>query len=225
MIAGGVEVLLEYTICGFNALRLAADDRCRPFDEMRRGVVLSEGSVCFCLERLDSAQRRGAPIHGVILGSGISCDADHVTAPNPEGVAAAIAEALETSGLVPASVGGVIAHGTGTPVNDVSELRALRVAFGDVELPPVTSIKAVMGHSQAAAGSFSLLAALLALKTGQLPATAGLRSLDPALSGIEVVQQAGGVLRNNAVLVNAFGFGGNNCALVVSDRAPATGVG
>jgi 3-oxoacyl-[acyl-carrier-protein] synthase II len=225
MIAGGIEVLLEYTICGFNALRLATGDRCRPFDQMRKGVVLSEGAVCFCLERLDVAQARGAPIRGVILGSGVSCDADHVTAPDPEGVAVAILEALERSGLGPESVGGVIAHGTGTPVNDVSEIRALRAAFGEVELPPITSIKAVMGHSQAAAGSFSLLAALLALRTGRLPATAGLRTLDPALSDIDVVQAAGPALRKNAVLVNAFGFGGNNCAMVVADQALSSGTG
>lgn len=217
MIAGGVDVLLEYTICGFNGLRLASDNGCRPFDAGRKGVLLSEGSVCFCLEPLAAARKRGATIHAVITGYGISCDAEHVTAPNPEGVARAITQALAASGLSAQRIGAVFTHGTGTQANDLAEVAALRTAFGDVALPPLTSIKSVLGHSQAAAGAFSLLAAVLALGHATVPPTAGLGQIDPALLEVDVVHHEGRAIVARDLLVNAFGFGGNNCVLTVTD--------
>lgn len=220
MIAGGVDVLLEYTICGFNGLRLASDERCRPFAIGRKGVVLSEGAVCFCLEPLDTARARGAAIRAVIDGYGIGCDADHVTAPNAVGVVRTIRQAIETSGVTRESIGGVFAHGTGTPANDAAEVAALRAMFGDVGLPPVTAIKSVMGHPQAAAGAFSLLAAILALEHRQLPPTAGLAEVDPELNGVDVVYGTAQPLAARRVMANAFGFGGNNCVMVVSAPGP-----
>ena len=216
MIAGGLDVLLEYTICGFNALRVASHDRCRPFSAERQGVVLSEGAACFCLERLDAAVARGATVKAIIAGYGISCDADHLTAPNVAGVARAITQALQTSGLATGAVGGIFAHGTGTPSNDSNEVAALRAAFGRDDLPPITAIKSVVGHSQAAAGAFSLLAAILALEKSSLPPTAGVEPLDPQLSGLDVVNNGGRPLAERHLMVNAFGFGGNNCVLIVS---------
>lgn len=219
MIAGGVDVLLEYTICGFNGLRLASDNGCRPFDAGRKGVLLSEGSVCFCLEPLAAARKRGATIHAVVTGYGISCDAEHVTAPNPEGVARAITQALGASGLSARQIGAVFTHGTGTQANDLAEVSALRAAFGDVALPPLTSIKSVLGHSQAAAGAFSLLAAVLALAHGKVPPTAGQGLVDPALGEVDVVHHEGRAIAARDLLVNAFGFGGNNCVLTVTDES------
>jgi 3-oxoacyl-[acyl-carrier-protein] synthase II len=223
MVAGGVDVLLEYTICGFNALRLATDDRCRPFSAGRKGVVLSEGGACFCLEPLHSALRRGANVRAVVVGYGMSCDAEHVTAPSAAGVARTINQALEMSGLTPDRVGGIFAHGTGTPANDASEVAALRTAFGDTDLPPITAIKSVMGHPQAAAGAFSLLAAVLALDKSQLPVTAGLDELDPALNGLDVVHGSCKQFAKRNLMVNAFGFGGNNCVMIVSHAADVLG--
>lgn len=223
MIAGGVDVLLEYTICGFNALRLASDERCRPFNAERKGVVLSEGAACFCLEPLEAARARGAPVRALVRGYGISCDADHVTAPNPAGVARAIRQALDTSALGADTLGGVFAHGTGTVANDAAEVAALRAAFDTAAVPPVTSIKSVLGHPQAAAGAFSLLAAILALDHACLPATAGLDRVDPELNGLDVVSDAGTPLARGNVMVNAFGFGGNNCVMIVSDARALAG--
>lgn len=223
MVAGGLDVLLEYTICGFNALRLASGDRCRPFAVGRRGVVLSEGIACFCLEPLDAALRRKAPIRAVITGYGISCDADHVTAPNPAGVARAMAAALEMSGAAPDSIGGVFAHATGTQANDVAEVAALRAALGTHELPPLTAVKSVMGHPQAGAGAMSLLAAVLALEKSRLPPTAGSDEIDPALEGVDVVTDVDRPLLKRNLMVNAFGFGGNNCVMIVADPAGVVG--
>jgi 3-oxoacyl-[acyl-carrier-protein] synthase II len=222
MVAGGLDVLLEYTICGFNGLRLATSEQCRPFDAARKGVVLSEGAVSFCLEPLEAAQARGAPVLAVIRGRGISCDAEHVTAPDPGGVSRAMKEALRESGVARQDIGAVFTHSTGTSVNDATEIQALRAAFGDAPLPPVTGIKAVMGHPQAAAGAFSLLAAVMALQTRHLPPTAWLAAADPAFGEITVSSGAGLALRTDHVLVEAFGFGGNNCVLVLSGP-PAAG--
>ena len=223
MVAGGVDVLLEYTVCGFSGLRLTTDDRCRPFSSERKGVLLSEGAVFFFLEPLASAMQRKATIHGLISGYGISCDADHVTAPNPDGVARAMTQALETSGIARDAIGAIFAHGTGSQANDAAEVNALRSVFKNTSIPPITAIKSVMGHPQAAAGAFSLLAALLALQEKRLPATAGLMRPDPALGAVDVVASESRPLAAQHVMVNAFGFGGNNCVMILSDPAVVSG--
>ncbi|MTJ79629.1 MAG: beta-ketoacyl synthase [Telmatospirillum sp.] len=228
MVAGGLDVLLEYTLLGFNSLRLVSDDRCRPFGAGRRGVVLSEGAAAVCLEPLERALARGARIRAVISGFGLGCDAGHVTAPAVEGLVRAMAGALEDAGIGPSDIVGILAHGTGTPTNDINEVEALKRLFAEVLLPPVTSIKAVLGHPQAAAGAFSLLAAVAALDGDGLPPVAGQDwSIDPALGGLDVVTATSRPLprpdgrRRRHLLVDAFGFGGNNCVMVVSD--PPTG--
>ncbi|AJK46541.1 beta-ketoacyl synthase N-terminal-like domain-containing protein [Burkholderia plantarii] len=226
MVAGGVDVLLEYTVCGFNGLRVATKEPCRPFDASRQGVVLSEGVACVCLERLDAALARRATIHAVVTARAAGCDAAHATAPDIEGVARTLIAALAapgTPGARPARPAGVFAHGTGTPTNDIAEITALRAAFaaafGSDALPPVTSIKSTLGHPQAAAGAFSLVAACLALRHRRLPPTANLQTRDAALGDTPIVDGAGWPLDGASVLVDAFGFGGNNCVMVLADPA------
>ncbi|MFL6654809.1 MAG: beta-ketoacyl synthase, partial [Sulfurifustis sp.] len=111
---------------------------------------------------------------------------------------------------------GVFAHGTGTLANDASEVAALRAVFGDVAVPPITAIKSLLGHPQAAAGAFSLLAAILALQHRQLPPTAGVVEIDRDLNGVDVVREAAQPLAARTLMANAFGFGGNNCVMIVS---------
>lgn len=223
MIAGGLDVLLEYTICGFNSLRVATREACRPFSADRKGVVLSEGGACFCLEPLAQARRRAAPISGVVLGYGISCDAGHSTAPNLSGISRAMQDALTMSGVAPERIGGIIAHGTGTPTNDSVEVEALRTVFGQVPLPPLLSIKAAIGHSQAGAGASALLAALLSLEHGVMPGTAGVNEADPLLGTIDITSQTRPI-EQRCLMINAFGFGGNNCVLIVGDESFASRV-
>ena len=218
MIAGGMDILLEYTICGFNSLRLATREPCRPFSQDRKGVVLSEAGACFVLEPLASARARHAPLHAVILGYGISCDAGHPTAPGAEGIARAMQDALTMSRVVPGQIGGIVAHGTGTPVNDGVEVEALRLVFGTTPLPPMMSLKGAIGHSQAGAGASALLAVVLSLKYGVLPGTAGLQGIDPLLGSIRVASDVRPI-EQRCLMVNAFGFGGNNCVLIVADES------
>lgn len=221
MIAGGLDVLLEYTICGFNSLRLATRETCRPFSADRKGVVLSEGGACFSLEPLAQARAREAPIRAVILGYGISCDAGHPTAPNVSGISRAMQDALTMSKVAPDRIGGIVAHGTGTPTNDSVEVEALRLAFGTQRLPPLTSLKGAIGHSQAGAGASALLAAVLGLENGMMPGTAGVDESDPLLGSIDVTSRARPI-EQRCLMINAFGFGGNNCVLVVADESFAS---
>lgn len=223
MIAGGLDILLEYTICGFNGLRLTTEEGCRPFAAGRRGAVLSEGVACLCMEPLEAALARGASVKAVVTGYGISCDAGHTTAPDPEGIARAIREALERSGTEPEEIGGVFAHATGTQANDSAEVAAMRIAFGCEELPPITAVKAVIGHAQAGAGALTLLAAIKALEHAELPPTAGLSEVDPALNGADVVVGKPRPIKKKKLMINAFGFGGNNGVMIVSDLESVLG--
>ncbi|WP_321335217.1 beta-ketoacyl synthase N-terminal-like domain-containing protein [Breoghania sp.] len=217
MIAGGVDVLLEYTICGFNSLRVASRDRCRPFSEERKGVILSEGGACFCLETVDRAEARKADIQAVILGYGTSCDGGSPTAPDVEGIARAIKAALGSANLQPDDIAAIIAHGTGTPTNDKVEVEALRRVFATTELPPITSVKGAIGHAQGGAGALALFTALSSLKHGKLPGVANLETVDPALAPITVSRETLD-LSSGCLMVNAFGFGGNNCVMIVASH-------
>jgi 3-oxoacyl-(acyl-carrier-protein) synthase len=105
----------------------------------------------------------------------------------------------------------------------MAEVTALRAAFGTQALPPITAVKSVMGHPQAGAGSMSLLAAVLSLENSMLPPTAGLNEIDPALEGVDIVKDDGRSLSKRNLMVNAFGFGGNNCVMIVTDLAGLSG--
>jgi 3-oxoacyl-[acyl-carrier-protein] synthase II len=124
------------------------------------------------------------------------------------------------AGISPGQIGGIVAHGTGTPTNDGVEIDALRLAFGTVPLPPLTSLKAAIGHSQAGAGATALAAAIMMLNKGIMPGTASLHEVDPALGDVDVVSSPRAIAQP-CLLINAFGFGGNNCVFVVADQALA----
>ena len=126
------------------------------------------------------------------------------------------------SGLERDAIGGIFGHATGTQTNDAAEVAALRAAFGTHDLPPITAVKSVMGHPQAGAGAMPLLGAVLALEKSELPATAGVDEIDPALDGVDIVTGGGRKLVKKNLMVNAFGFGGNNCVMTVSDLAGAS---
>lgn len=219
MFAGGVDVLLDYTLSGFHGLRLSGTAACRPFDRLRQSVVLSEGAAVLRLEPLRSARARGAGVLGVIKGFGMGCDAGHATAPDATGIARTIRAALDDAQMDPAAVACVFAHGTGTPANDAAEAAALAQVFGAQRIPPVAAVKSVLGHSQAAAGTFSLLSALLALRRGVLPPVANTSEVDPAMGNL--VLAAPDTPSGAVALVNAFGFGGTNGVMVIGSHTEA----
>ena len=157
-------------------------DACRPFDRRRDGLVIGEGAALFVVEAEERARARGAPALAGVLGWGSTQDAYRPSAPRPDGAAArrAMERALSRARLLPAAVDYVNAHGTGTPLNDPAEVRAIRGALGaHAERVPVSSIKGAVGHLMAASGAIELGACLLALREGILPGTAHHRERDP----------------------------------------------
>ncbi len=218
-IAGGAEACITaLPIAGFAQMRAMStrnDDpehASRPFDRDRDGFILGEGAGIMILEREDHAKARGAKIYGVLAGIGMSNDAYHITAgePNGEGGARAIEKALRSAGLSKSDVGHVNAHATSTPVGDLAESKTIRRAIGDHAV--VTATKSMTGHTLGAAGAVEGIATVLAIRDGVVPGTRNIENLDPEI-GLDVATENRQVTLTAAVN-DAFGFGGHNVALV-----------
>lgn len=215
-LCGGADAIARKTFTVFYRLGLIAPDRCRPFDSARRGTLTAEGAGVLLLETLDSARRRGARSYAEVLGYGLNCDAALPTAPTRDSVAGCMRLALDDAGLKPGEVDLIVAHGTGTPANDVTEAGAIRDVYGD-HPPPVTALKSMLGHAMGAASALGAVAAALAIAGRFIPPTINHRETDPACA-IDCVpnqarQAAPGIVQNNG-----FAFGGNN-AIVILGRS------
>jgi 3-oxoacyl-[acyl-carrier-protein] synthase II len=197
-------------------------DACRPFDRRRDGLVIGEGAAMFVVESEARARGRGARPLARILGWGSTQDAYRATAPRPDGAAAcrAMQRALRRGGLPADAIGYINAHGTGTPLGDPAECRAIRDALGPhAERAAVSSIKGAVGHLMAAAGALELAASLLAFERDLLPGTAHHAERDPACD-LDIIGPEPRRARVEAVLSNSFGFGGQNAAVVLGRPAP-----
>ena len=219
IIAGGSEStfsMLTFSAFGnMGPLSKRMDDpehACRPFSVDRDGFVSGEGAVAVTMETVEHALARGAHIYAEVLGGALTGDGYHITAPDPSGDGAvrAISRALKYSGLTAADVDLILAHGTGTVLNDQVESLAIRRVFGveGARMPKVTSIKSMLGHALGAAGAQSALAAVRALETGIVPPTINYTP-DPEL-GVDIVGNVAQKLDPQIALVEAFGFGGQN---------------
>jgi 3-oxoacyl-[acyl-carrier-protein] synthase II len=192
----------------------------RPFDADRDGFVFGEGAVVMVVESAAYAAARGAQTYASILGGALTADAFHMSAPEPTGIhaARAIALALETAGVNATQLDYMCAHGTATRANDAAETRAVHQALGKhADGVPISSPKSMTGHLIAAAGALSVMACVLAMRDGVLPPTTNLHTPDPEcdLDYVPLVARAAEV---RTAAANAFGFGGQNCVVVV--RAP-----
>jgi 3-oxoacyl-[acyl-carrier-protein] synthase II len=188
----------------------------RPFDKDREGFVFGEGAGILVLETLEHAQRRGARIMAELAGASITGDAYHVSAPEPSGESAkrAILKAIQDAELRPDEIEYVCAHGTGTPLNDATETKALKLALGEHAYRiPVSSVKSMIGHLLGAAGALSAVAAVKALETGCIPPTINQFTPDPECDLDYVPWKPRKVNIRNAI-VNGFGFGGQNSVAV-----------
>lgn len=219
-ITGGTEACLTYgALRAWEAMRVLADDTCRPFSVNRRGLVLGEGAGIFVLESMEHAQARGAVILAELAGSGMTADATDIVSPSADGAAAAMRQALADAGLNPQDVDYVNAHGTGTQANDATESRAIRLAFGaHADRLAVSSTKSMHGHALGASGALELVAAIGALRDGVVPPTANLDQVDPACD-LDYVPNVARAMPVRAVLSNSFAFGGLNAVLALR-RAP-----
>ncbi|TDB99471.1 beta-ketoacyl-ACP synthase II [Nonomuraea longispora] len=222
VVAGGAEacitpaVLLGFRRCQVLSQRNEAPERAsRPFDRDRDGFVLAEGAAFVVLESFEHAVRRGAHVYAELTGYGSTSDGHHLTAPSPEGEGAArcMRAALADAGLAAEEIVHVSAHGTGTPLNDLTEAQAIDRVFGAARVP-VTSVKGVIGHAIAAAGAIEAVAAVLGLRARAVPPTANLDHVDPRCD-VDVVGRVRSV-PSGPVLSNSFGFGGHNATLIFS---------
>lgn len=189
----------------------------RPFDRLRDGFVLSEGAGVLILEELEHAKRRGAHIYGEILGVSCTCDAYHITSPDPHGLQAerAMRLAIQDAGIKPLDIDYINAHGTSTPLNDKIETMVIKKIFGDrAKEIPVSSAKSMIGHTIAAAGALEICACLLALEKGIIHPTINQEVPDPECD-LNYVPNKAITANPKIILKNSFGFGGKNAALVI----------
>ena len=224
MFAGAAEAPLAPLCFGAFAIIRAMSTRndqperaSRPFDRDRDGFVMGEGACVLVLEEWTRAVARGAPLYAEVMGFGFTNDAHHMTAPRPDGSQAArsMRLALDDGQLAPADVTYVNAHGSSTPLNDVTETVAIKRVFGDhVSQLAVSSTKAYYGHALGASGAFEAAIAALAMQREWLPPTLNLEAPDDACD-LDYIPNQGRAARVDCVLSNSFGFGGINAALVL----------
>jgi 3-oxoacyl-[acyl-carrier-protein] synthase II len=210
VITGAAELLQELQFSGFVRLAAMAPNRCQPFDLNRQGLILGEGAGILVLESEAHAVRRNAPVLAEVGGYGLSCDAYHITRPHPEahGSITAMRGAIARSGLTPADVDFVNAHGTGTRANDVAESKVMRDVFGDRRVP-ISSNKSVLGHCMGAASALEAVACVMTIETRVYPPTIGYETPDPECN-VDVVANVARKGKADVVLNNSLAFGGYN---------------
>ncbi|MEW6058731.1 MAG: beta-ketoacyl-ACP synthase II [Actinomycetota bacterium] len=223
LVGGSEAATLPLTVAAFAQMTALTknpdrETASRPFDAERDGFVISEGACALILEGRQHAQARGARVYSEVIGYGASDDAFHITAPDPQGSGASIAilRALEDAGVPPSAVDYVNAHGTSTPLNDVSETRALKVAFGEdiARKVAVSSTKSMTGHMLGAAGAVEAAASALAVQTGVIPPTIHYKTPDPDCD-LDYVPNEAREADVRVAISNSFGFGGQNAVLVI----------
>jgi 3-oxoacyl-[acyl-carrier-protein] synthase II len=217
-LAGGADSFSRITFTGFHRLGAIAASRCRPFDRDRDGMIPGEAAAVLLIESLDHARRRGARVLAEICGYGLTCDAHHMTAAHPEGLGAANAmrQALAHAGISPAEVSYISAHGTGTKTNDRLESLAVRSVFSDGNGPPMSSVKALLGHTMGAASALEAAVCTLAVHTDYVPGTLNLENVDPDCGGLDFIPNTARSMRVRVAMNNAYAFGGTNSSLIIS---------
>ncbi|HET9784643.1 MAG TPA: beta-ketoacyl-[acyl-carrier-protein] synthase family protein [Terriglobales bacterium] len=221
-ITGGSDAPLTFgVIKAWEAMRVLASAgtepsrACRPFSGDRSGLVLAEGAAMFVLETASGAQRRGARVLAELAGYGASADAGHITQPDQAGAGFAMREALRSAGLAPEEVDYINAHGTGTKLNDATEIAAIKEVFGPAaQRLSISSTKSMHGHAMGASGAIELAATLLALEHQVVPPTANYTIPDPECD-LDVTPNQARPRPLRAALSNSFAFGGLNAVLAV----------
>jgi len=215
-VTGGSEACLTVpTVKAWEAVRVTADDTCRPFCKQRHGMVLGEGAGIFVLEEYEHARARDASILAEFSGSGMSADAGDIVLPSEDGAAKALTSALADAKFAAQDVDYINAHGTGTPANDPTESRAIRRVFGEhADKLAVSSTKSMHGHALGAAGAIELVAVIGALREGIVPPTANFIDPDPECD-LDYVPNQAREMPVRAALSNSFAFGGLNAVLAL----------
>ncbi len=217
MICGGADSVCRKTFAGFYRLGAITPLACQPFDKNRQGILTGEGAGMLFLETLDSARARGARIYVEVLGYGLNCDANHMVSPYPSSIAECIRRAHSNAGIKPEHVDYISAHGTGTKVNDAVETRAIREVFGD-RIPPISSIKSMIGHTMGAASALAAVACALAISHRFIPPTINFSEHDPECD-VDCVPNQARAASLRVAQNNGFAFGGNNAINVFGEES------
>lgn len=225
LIMGGAEAtIFEPVIAAFCATRALSrrnhepEKASRPFNLDRDGFVLGEGAGIFVVEEYEHAKKRGAHIYAEILGHGMTCDAYHMTSPDPSGKEAirAMEMAMSKAGVKPEDIDYINAHGTSTPLNDKTETMVIKQVFGKRAYEvPISSTKSMIGHLIGAAGSVELIATILAMENGEIPPTINYEVPDPECD-LDYVPNQARKAKIEVAMKNSFGFGGKNSILIIA---------
>ena len=225
-IAGGSEAcVFEPGIGGFNAM-MALSTRnndpktaSRPFDKNRDGFVMGEGAGALVIEEYEHAKKRGATIYAEVVGSGLTADAHHITAPHPEGMGAknVMQITLDDAGINPTEVDYINVHGTSTPLGDIAEIKAIKSLFGEHAYKlNISSTKSMTGHLLGAAGIVETIACIMAVKNNIIPPTINHETKDPEIDeNLKLTLNKAEEREVNYALSNTFGFGGHNASILV----------
>lgn len=224
VLSGGTEAVVTHMgiggFCRLHALSTKYNDTpekaSRPFDKDRDGFVMGEGAGILVLEELEHAKKRGAKIYAEVVGYANSCDANHLTAPDPEGKGAseAFLAALEDAKIKPEDIDYINAHGTSTPTNDPVETKAFKLCFGEhAKKLKISSTKSMTGHCLGAAGGIEAILSALSLKEGFLPATINLDEADPDCD-LDYIPNKGIKKEIKYAMSDSLGFGGHNGVLI-----------
>lgn len=228
ILTGGTEaVITPLAVAGFTSMgALCANNNPErasiPFDAERSGFVMGEGAGILVMETLEHALKRGAKIYSELVGCGITCDAYHITAPEPEGEggAEAMHKAIEEAGITPGEVSYINAHGTSTPHNDLCETKAIKKILKDIAYSiPISSTKSMIGHLLGASGAVEAIVCIKATLDSFIPPTIGLEHPDPECD-LDYVPQKGREKELKYTLSNSFGFGGHNVSLLFKKWQP-----
>ena len=215
-ITGAAEVIERLQFAGFARLGAMAPEKCQPFDQGRRGLLVGEGAGILILESEESVVRRGAAVLAEIGGYGLACDAHHITRPDPDGTgsAQAMQDAIATSGLRPQDIDFVNAHGTGTTANDKVETKVIRQVFGERQ-PLVSSMKSMIGHCMGAASALEAVSCVLTLRDHVVPPTINYQQPDPDCE-VNLVANVARRGRVDVVLNNSLAFGGYDAVVTLA---------
>ncbi|NUP44485.1 MAG: 3-oxoacyl-ACP synthase [Streptomyces sp.] len=232
VVVAGVDTLTESMFGLLDRVHAEPPERVQPFDRARRGVLMGDGAAAVVLRRDEpqGEQTREGVAAGVLLGRlravSMNCDARHVTAPDPKGIAEAVHEAQWRAGVKPCDIDLVLLHGTGTLLNDEAEATAIAEVFGhDVGSPLMTAIKSMTGHTSGSSGLLSLIVALKSLSTGQVPPTLGLTDPVAEAADFRFVRERIEGAELNVAQIDAFGFGGVNAVAIVERVGAGAGAG
>jgi 3-oxoacyl-[acyl-carrier-protein] synthase II len=230
-VTGGSEACVnEPGIGGFNALQALSTNNeefttaSRPFDKTRDGFVLGEGAGALIIEEYEHAKQRGAKIYAELVGTGLTADAFHMTAPHPEGLGAknVMRLAIEEAGLQPSEIDYINVHGTSTPLGDISETKAIVEVFGEHAYKlNISSTKSMTGHLLGAAGAIEAITVIMSVVNDIVPPTINFKVPDPDIDqNLNLTLNVSQKRKVNAAISNTFGFGGHNASVVIKKIEP-----